>query len=234
MQQSEQNLSTWLFIYALSYAVLHILPALIPGEIIYKFKLGDALDLFTPFIMLYLVYELYSKTHGAVTFNQYSKYVLLVIIFGSIAFVEGHGMHLAANAIFRHIESVGTPIYKLTYFFDETLGHILWDGGLLLVAVGLILSSRNEQGVLFGRDVLLLAVAAVLYGFTYFVNAVEGQTVVFTFPAAVLLPVLLYLDASKTRVALFFLTAFLISDLLFVVWWIWQGGFPQFSELGWI
>ncbi len=234
MERTEKNLSVWLFFYATSYAVLHIFPAIIPGEIVYKFMLGDALDLFTPFLLLYIVYKLYKKVHINSFANHYTKYVDFLLILGAIAFVEGHGMHLAANAIFRHLQTTATPLYKLTYFFDETLGHILWDGGLLLVAIGLMLSSRNQQGILYANQVTLITLAALLYGFTYFVNAVEGQTVVFTFPAAIILPILIILNADRDIVALFFLFSFLISDLLFVVWWIWHFGFPQFSELGWI
>lgn len=233
MQQAESHLSKWLFIYASSYTVMHIVPAVLPGELLHKLMLGDVLDLLTPFVLLMLVFILYKKSTTGVPHPPIFGVQLLLII-GAVSFVEGHGMHLAANAIFRHLDTPGTPLYQLTYFFDETLGHILWDAGLLLIAIGLILASRTGQGILFVKDVVLLLVAALLYGFTYFVNAVEGQTVLFTLPAAILIPVLLFLNASKNRVALFFAAAFAVADLFFLIWWMWQGGFPQFSELGWI
>ena len=48
-----------LLVFAVCYAFFHIMPALIDIEIKYKFWVGDLLDLFTPFIMILLVYKLY-------------------------------------------------------------------------------------------------------------------------------------------------------------------------------
>jgi hypothetical protein len=39
---------------------------------------------------------------------------------------------------------------------------------------------------------------------------------------------------KQNPVMLFFLVGYVIAVTLFLIWWVWQGGFPQFSELGWV
>jgi len=80
-----------------------------------------------------------------------------------------------------------------------------------------------------------------VFGFAFFVEGIEGQSVVFTFPAAgagFLLALFLYSRRQKEKgkypFLLFFLGTFFLSLILFASWGISHSGFPQFSELGWI
>ncbi|MFQ5632120.1 MAG: hypothetical protein ACE5I1_25405 [bacterium] len=130
-------------------------------------------------------------------------------------------------------------MYHLTYFFDEILGHILWDSGLILITLALIIRAFNEKLPSSDKNIPLLAVSSVFFGFTYFCNAVEGQTVVFMLPVSILLPVIIAValrrvKQKKNAITLYFIGAYSFACILFIIWGIWQNGFPQFSEIGWI
>jgi len=242
----KDKLSLYLFVYALSYALLHILPPYLTYEIKYLLTVGDVFDILTPIIILLLVYRIYLHIeaeipNGSKRFNQVT--IMTALILGGVFFVEGHGMHLSANAISRHLSSNElSPLYSLTYFFDETLGHIFWDGGIIILSIGLvILASANQQTKILSINHALIIPASALYGFTYFVNAVEGQTVIFTLPLAVMIPLFICeLEKLKLKFILsnpvlsFFASGYLFAACLFTVWGAWRNGFPQFSDLGWV
>ncbi len=240
-----KRLTVWLFIYTLCFAGFHILPAFLSYNIQNKFVVGDALDLFTPFVLLLVIYKLYTLFSVSRNDTHMSFHIIMILFIGGITFVEGHGMHIAANAIARHLHTFAmynTPLFALTYFFGETLGHILWDCGLVLISIGLIFTGINSsEDEALGRKSLLVMIASLLYGFTYFVNGVEGQTVLFTLPLAFIIPIaiLSYGKVKKVKIVrnpvlLLFTCAYLVALLLFLIWWIWQKGFPEFSKLGWI
>lgn len=245
-QKRFSQLSLWLFIYAAAYAFMNIMPVFLRFDIKNGFMVAELFDLFTPFVMVFLVYKLYtlltagSRQEGGVL-NLLT--VKIILIFGAVTFVEGHGMHLSANALARLIDPSATPaLFSLNYFFDEILGHILWDSGIIFLSIGLILLGFRLNGDSGSKPPIIpIAIASLIYGFTYFVNAVEGQTVVFTFPVAVIIPALILLITGRRHIRLtanplliFFSFAYIVSVCLFIIWAIWQGGFPEFSELGWI
>lgn len=118
----------------------------------------------------------------------------------------------------------------------------MWDGGFFLISVGLILLAyKLSIKNLSGKNLAFLSLGAAFYGFTFTANGIEGQTVIFTFPAAgvgFLLSLLLYFkrkkEDSQNPFLLFFLSAYFLSLLLFAYWGISRSGFPEFSKLGWI
>lgn len=239
------RLSVWLFIYAFAYAFFHILPAFLNYEIKNRLMVADVFDLLTPFVLLSLIWQIYRITAFNTVQDASSSGTLIKILLfmGGIGFVEGHGMHLSANAIARHLTHLqNSSLFALDYLFDEILGHIFWDGGILLLSLGIILMGfrlKQKQEVHSGFSVIIPA--SLLYGFTYFVNAVEGQTVIFTFPFAIGIPAGIRwfshrkgLSIRKNPILFLFMCAYLIATGFFLLWWFWQKGFPQFSELGWI
>ena len=152
-------------------------------------------------------------------------------------------MHLSANAIARHLTpSKDLSLFVLNYSFDEIMGHIFWDSGIIILSLGIILVGFNiDQKKLSSPKQALILLASLIYGFTYFVNAVEGQTVFFTLPLAIAIPLAIWWTAYRKRiqfsrnpVLLLFLLSYIVALGLFLVWGIWQKGFPEFSELGWI
>ncbi|MDH4222513.1 MAG: hypothetical protein OEV55_03120 [candidate division Zixibacteria bacterium] len=240
------KISFWLLLYAFSYACFHIIPVFLNYEIVNKLLIADLLDMLTPFVMIFLIYILYRILSPYVMGNSDSTVkskVKILLIFGAITFVEGHGMHLSSNALSRHLMGMKDfPVYNLNYFFDEILSHIFWDGGIVLLSIGLILLGFNlNQKEELNPKPVLIVFAFLLYGFTFFVNAVEGQTIVFTFPLAIILPLSIWLVSShkgnlftRNAVLSFYFFAYILALGLFIFWGISQNGFPQFSELGWI
>jgi hypothetical protein len=235
------GLAYGLMFYGIGFAVFHILPAFLEWNVWNGLAVADLFDLTTPFAIVFLIFNLYRKLAG--TGSGVPVWLPALLILGSITFVEGHGMHLSANAIHRHVDPAGpSPLHALTYFFDERLGHILWDSGNLVMALGILFASlRIRWKMMEQRSVLLLMAAGLVYGFTFFVNAVEGQTVIFQLPAAIMLTGMLAAMRVSGRKTFqqnpgvtFFLAGYTGASLLMAIWWLWQGGFPEFSALGWI
>jgi hypothetical protein len=56
---------------------------------------------------------------------------LIVFIFFSTMWANGHGIHLSSNGIKNNMERTGLParqslVFQITDFYDEDLGHYLW------------------------------------------------------------------------------------------------------------
>jgi hypothetical protein len=165
------------------------------------------------------------------------------MVLGLICYVEGHGLHLSANAIDRLlVGQEDTALHQSVYILDEVISHFVWDSGVLIIALGLILAgTRVHFPRLSWAQWAFLGIGAVFFGFSYTTNAIEGQTVVLTFPAAILMSLICFWICRRERrrrehypAALFFMIGFLLSALLFAYWGIAHQGFPEFSALGWI
>lgn len=240
------KLSLWLLIYAGNYAFFHIMPAFLNFEIENRLMLADVFDVLTPFVMVFLVYKICRillPVAGRNSNSSLKSGAIVILILGAITFVEGHGMHLSANAIARHLTPTSdSPLFALDYFFDEILGHILWDGGIMILSLGVLVIAFNANKDRASNPRMVLTVSAsLLYGFTYFCNGVEGQTVVFTLPLALIIPLVIFwlgrrrqIHLLKNPVLCFYFLAYILALCLFMFWGIWQKGFPEFSELGWI
>ncbi len=243
-RESNSKLAVWLFFFGLNYAFWHLTVAFLNFEIKNKLMVAELFDLVTPFVMTFLMYRLYGLLKQRIESRRSSrlpKISLILIILGIVFFIEGHGMHLSANAIIRHLEGwEGSPLFDLTYFFDEILGHLFWDGGFVIMSIALLILSFQDREVKPLRVSIWTTVGSLFYGFTYFCLAVEGQTVLFNFPVSVLMSVIILFMFERRRlrlkhpIVLFYFLAYLLAFFLFVYWGITKGGFPQFTELGWI
>jgi hypothetical protein len=109
------------------------------------------------------------------------------------------------------------------------VGHHLWFAGLTALLVTVV-------GALRARPVRSGPVAvglAVLVGLTWAANIVEAGAV--PFGAAIALGLSAYgwrLRATGTGRLL--VVTFVVSLVLTAAYGIWRGGYPQFSELGWL
>lgn len=251
MNEKSDDVCIWLFFYGLALAVFHVLPPFLNQFFLWPLSWGDTLDFLTPFAVIPFAYVLYSRMSrislsspgqesSARSLNILAKVILAV---GFISYVEGHGLHLSANSIARLLQEMkDSDLFKATYLFDEIISHYIWISGLFLISLGLILVARRLSfQPLIRRNMILLSAGSLLHGFTFTVEAIEGQTVIFAFPAAVLGFLLsLFLCLKRRRegginpIFLFFAGAYFLSILLFSCWGISRSGFPQFSELGWI
>ncbi len=155
----------------------------------------------------------------------------------AVLWVDGHGIHLAANSISRMLaDARGGAADSLTYFYDEVLGHYLWHTGVVGLSVLLVARERPAgAGVAKGAARGALWASGAVYGLTFFLIAVEGQTTPLGVPTAVLFT--LYGLSQGRRLARrpllsFFLAGYLVATLLFAGWWAYWGSLPELSEVG--
>ncbi|HVF19185.1 MAG TPA: hypothetical protein VNA14_02970, partial [Mycobacteriales bacterium] len=152
-----------------------------------------------------------------------------VFAVGAVLYAQGHGIHLAANSV-----SNAGPVDRAkdaSHLWDEVVGHYIWYAGLALVIAALFLA-MNRAAVLTGPRTTGYLLA-LLVGFTWCTNAIEGGTVPLSAPVALGL-VFVAAPRRTQPAARLVLAAFGLALLLLAVWGVWHQGFPQFSELGWI
>lgn len=200
----------------------------------------DVIDLLTPLVLI-LVYWLLFKFSSSEPPGLTEEILFLLF---AIFWVEGHGIHLASNSINNLIHALaerggfdltGSDLYTLTYFLDENLSHYLWHIGVVgLAALLIYLEWRSPSGdkTIWWATIL----GGLIYGFTYFVIFLEGQTVPLGLIFALLI-VLLTLVWGRDKLAsqpvlAFFFISCLVALLLFAAWGLYWGGFPQFSDVG--
>jgi hypothetical protein len=186
---------------------------------------GDVVDLVTPFAVVGTAALVLASLRAAPT-------ALVLALLAGVLYVDGHGIHLAANSI-GHEELAGDA-EEVTHFWDETFGHIEWHLGwmLLIAAVGAAEALGRAQRGLRPRSPLLAGAAILLLGVTLFTSTVEGGT---WWLALLATAVLVAWTARAPRPLLATVAgAFVLASLLMAGWAIWQGGMPQFSEVGWL
>ncbi len=210
----------WLVLLALGYGVLHHAGTLFTGlgEVAdTQTRWADWIDLLTPYVVT-------GTVGGALRAGGAGRGPWNLFWFGAVLYTQGHGIHLAANSIRNAVPGDGEP----AYLWDEHLGHYLWYVGfyLLVVALAVALADRRPRG---GVAAHLLA---LVVGFTSFTNSIEGQTPWLGLGAAVVFAAWGLL--TRDGMGRLLLTGYGTSLLLFVGFGLWQGGFPEFSELGWI
>ena len=202
----------------------------------------DVFDILTPLVLIPIYWLLFK--HAAGDGSDPVEEISFLVLAGF--WVEGQGMHLSANSIDNLIETLAhnqvidikpTDIYRLTYFFDEHLSHYLWHIGILGLAALLIYREwHRPPGIATAWWAAILA--GIIYGFTYFCIFLEGQTVVLGLPFAIIVVVFALISERKKLVQrpvlAFFSVACLLAFLLFTGWGLYWGGFPQFSDVGWI
>lgn len=219
--------------FAALFTVFFIAPAFLSSSFpLYPLmKNGDALDLLTPLILIPLYWMLFD---GASSTPVKRDGMLAFLVLAAL-WVLGQGMHLAGNSIGHQLESFkATDAYKLTYFYDEQLSHVLWHLGIYgLSALVMVRSARSPLVEPAGRSGLIAAV--ILYGFTYASLTLEGQTWPIGLPFAVLaggIPILIRRREFFRRPALsFFTSAYLLAVVMMLIWAVIQGGFIEPSDV---
>ena len=225
--------SSLVFAFALAFAGFIILPGLlgIPFPPYPLLHWADLLDLFTPLVLIPLYWLLFRGLTGE---NRATKPVLAFLLLAAL-WVEGQGMHLSANSISNLLGNGSSAVHELVHFYDEVLSHYLWHLAIIGFSVLLLLQvgvPGEGAAVHWG----LIAPSAVLYGFTYFVAVIEGATVPLGLPAAALLVLWVLLSrraqARTHDLAGFFLAGYGLALVLFLVWFLVWGFFPEPSAVG--
>jgi hypothetical protein len=208
--ESGWNASFALVAFAVAVALFHHLPSF-AGD-----TAGDWVDLFTPFAVV--------GAAALVLWRRVPTPALVVAIVGAILYVDGHGIHLAANSI-RHEDLTGDA-EDVAHFWDEDWGHIEWHLGLFVLIGAFCLAERWRP---VRVDVRAGVLAALLLGWTFFTSTVEGGTWWLELAAtAVFVP---WAVLARRPLVATYAAAFALCALMIGVWAVWQGGVPQFSEV---
>jgi len=232
--RASKRLSFWILLFAILSPVFIIGPALM-GQTFPPYPLmhvADVFDLFTPLILIPVYWLLFQR---AVKDTPNLPETLAFMVLAAF-WIEGQGMHLSANSIGHLVgDPVASDAARLTYFYDEQLGHYLWHIGLLgLAALLMYREWRRPAGLLTSWGITLPA--GVIYGFTIFAATLEGQTAPMSLPF-VLLATLFTLVWGRNKLRTqpllaFFFASFLVAALFYIGWGLYWGGFPEFSEVG--
>lgn len=237
-----KRLSLLSLIFAVLFVVFFLLLIFlrIPFPIYPLMNWQDAIDILTPLVLIPIYWMMFLRVFKGNTNLGYELIFMVLIAF----WASGQGMHLSANAINNLIGSLSksqvldvreTPIYQLTYFFDEDLSHYLWHIGILglmaILAYGAWQYTSDEQ-----TNWQLVVPAGILHGFTCFCIVLEGGTWQMGFPFLAILTLLVGVGGRgklvQKPVLAFFGLSSLFASLLFIGWGLYWGGFPQFSEVG--
>jgi hypothetical protein len=177
-------------------------------------RTGTWIDLATPLVVVAV---------AAWALQDAPRPVLVLALVAAILYVDGHGIHLAANDI-GHFRVTGRA-EEVRHFWDERWGHIEWHLGLLGLLAALALADRGR-----GRPSRAELAAAILLGWTLFTNTVEGQDWFLTVGAAIGFVALALRRRSPTAIAC--AGATVLGSALIGIWAAWHGGVPQFTDVG--
>lgn len=181
-------------------------------------RLHDASDLLTPFAVV--------GTAAAALWSLRAPPRALVLAFvAAVLYVDGHGIHLSANAI--RADPVPGVAGERAHFWDERFGHLWWHLGWFGLVAAIALADRGTPLGPWQRAAIVLLLAATL-----FTNTVEGGTWWLELAATVVFAA--WALATRRAVVSAFAGGFAVAAALIGIWAAWHGGVPQFSELGWI
>jgi hypothetical protein len=193
------------------FFVFHQFPSILLSD-----RMEAAVDVLTPFAV--------AATAVAVLLAlDAPRAALLVGLFAGVLYVHGHGVHLAANSI--HNDGATGDV---VYFWDERFSHheavLGWFGLIGAFCLAERSSRRSDDS-----SPLVLGLAAVLLGWSFFTSTVEGQTWWLTLGVT---PVFVAWALRAPRPLLrASAAAFALGAMLIGVWAVWHGGVPEFSDL---
>jgi len=226
------RLSRHTLLFALVCALFFVAPALLNKQLSWYplVRTGDLFDILTPVVFIPLYWLLYQIGQDRVPGLSGSVIFLVLTVF----WVEGHGMHLAANSIGHLLsEMKGSGAYRLTRFYDEILSHYLLHLGIVGLSTLLIFHNpfTGERAALWSESV-----AGIIHGFTYFVIVIEGRTALLGVPFAILATTFCLIWGRKKfrqqPLLAFYFVSYLLATLFFAGWAIYWGGLPEFSKVG--
>jgi hypothetical protein len=228
----------------LAYAVVLALFLLVPPGLKSKvgppewFTLQEAVDLFTPLVALSLAWLVLELAGGL------GRRGILVFIVLAVVWVEGQGIHLAANAIGDAFEKgavrdafYATPPGDLDLWLDEVLSHWLWHGAYVGLVLMMLWRGRAATPNHARAAWATAALAGFVYGVTFFIITVEGSTTELGIPASILFLAWCVIEAWRgprdRAIVTFFLAASYVTLIAYAGWaLINHGTLPGFYDVG--
>lgn len=233
------QLSAALLAYSVALAAFLLVPPYLKASVgpPEAFTWQEATDLLTPLVVIPLAWLVLDLTGGL---GRRGLVGFLVI---AALWVEGQGIHLAANAIgdaFSH-DSV-EAFYRtvpgaLALWLDETLSHWMWHSAWVALSILLLTVATRSAGVRPDRVSIAAAVAGLVHGVTFFLVSVEGVTTLLGIPASILILSWCTLAGrggdGRRPVITFFLVSTVVTLIGYVAWaavndW----ALPEFSKVG--
>ena len=198
--------------FSLAVLAFHHLPT------IDLFRIGILVDLFTPLAVV-------GAAALVLTAERAPPAALVVGFVAALAYVDGHGIHLAANAI-NGADPLGEAGDRAN-FWDERFGHTEWHLGWFGLVLAFCLAERARPGVVPSRAHAIIAVVAL--GFTLFTSTVEGQTWPLMLAAAAGFAG--WAAVARRPLLVQSAAAFGLAAALVGIWALWQGGVPEFTDV---
>jgi hypothetical protein len=228
-----------LLAYAIALAAFLLVPPYLKASVgpPQAFTLQEAADLLTPLVVIPLAWLVFDLAGGL---GRRGLVAFLVI---AVVWVEGQGIHLAANAIGDAFSHAAAEVFyetvpgELDLWLDEVLSHWMWHGAWVALSI-LVLAAATRGSVGPSDRTSVTAVAAgLVHGATFFLVTVEGATTLLGIPASIL--ILAWCLVSGRRgllrqpVVTFFLVSTVVTLLGYVAWgalndW----ALPEFSKVG--
>ena len=230
-----KRLARLTLIFAISFAIFIIAPTFLSDRFVAYplMKSGDVLDLLTPLVLIPLYWSLFQIQ----PISAPSQREVLTFLIFAVLWVQGQGMHLAANSIGHLIQPYDdSKLRQLTYFYDEILSHYIWHLGL--VGLSALLIYRQWQNPFFKqRSSLKFEITAgIVHGFNYFIDVVESATTMIGVPFAIGVVIFTSIWGRQhlryQPILTFFFVSYLIACLFFLGWGLYWGGLPEFSQVG--
>lgn len=210
-----------------------------------NFQIPDLFDLFltTTFsiLMFYLIFQELSKQPRDINRKVDEKFVKILLIISFFLYIEGHGMHFAANSIHNLIENEGMDnnIYQHTEFIDEIFSHkfiFLGLFGMIIGGVFLQLSHPYTNSI-SNSDSFLLIIIGFLYGSPISLLLIEGHSVEFVFLgfSSIFIYLLYLIKKKKIEIKKYPFIYFIFITCIFaliiaIIWGIAFHGFREPSE----
>lgn len=184
-------------------------------------RIADWIDLVTPFVVVLPLLAFLASQRPPLRW-------WVVAAIGSVLYVQGHGIHLAANSV-SNVKSGGPAdpgVIDAVHVWDEVVGHYVWYVGLAVV-VAACAASVHARTVSIPTPVLV--VGGAVCGVTWATNGLEGGTAVLSLAlaAVAVIPVLRHGRGLSPALAAAGVTACVILG----VYGLWHTGFPQPSSL---
>ncbi len=228
-----------LLAYAVALALFLLVPPFLkqrvgPPE---GFTLQEATDLLTPLVVIPLAWLVFHRA------GRLGRPGFVLFLVAAVAWVDAHGIHLAANAIGDAFPPGGAAAFyqtvpgDLDYWLDETLSHWLWH--LAWVALSVLVIAAATRSRRSGTAPLgaTSAAAGFLHGATFFFVTVEGVTTALGIPWSILLlawsVVAVRRRLARRPVVVFFLVTAVVTLSGYLAWGALNGWtLPEFSAKG--
>ena len=233
------TLSAVLLAYAIVLAGFLLVPPYLKGSVgpARAFTWQEAADLLTPIVVIPLAWLVLDLTGG------HGRRWLLGFLVIAALWVEGQGIHLAANAIGDAFPKDAVQAFYLTVpgeldlWLDETLSHWMWHVAWLALSILFLAAATWRSVVHREHPSRMAAIAGGVHGVTFFLVSVEGVTTALGIPASISILTWCVLAARgglrRQPVVTFFLVSTALTLLGYAGWAAlndWR--LPEFSSVG--